>query len=170
MKKTILSFLLIFLSIITFSQSKPYFKESLLYLTIENGVGVDVPVRFQFFSEQILNVIKQKDYYKNWLINYDKNTSVTLKEEWKDIDPMCIFLTEIIRNSSRQTKYQLKNMNSYNLIENSKGMILPSMNDNTIMFNFPFKGENGYGISKISDVMVTVTFSQNKVTYSPIIL
>jgi hypothetical protein len=170
MKKTIFLLLFLSVSLFTFSQSKPYFKESLLYLTVENGVGVDIPVKFEFFGEPTLNVIKQKEYYKSWLINYDKNTSSTLKEEWKDVDPMCIFLTEVIRKSSKQTMYQLKNMNSYGLIENSKGMIIPSMKDNTIMFNFPFKGENGYGISKTSDVMVTVTFNEGKVTYNPIIL
>lgn len=169
MKKTIFLLLFFSISLFTFSQSKPYFKESLLYLTVENGVGVDVPVRFEFFGEQTLNVIKQKDYYKNWLINYDKNTSSTLKDEWKDVDPMCIFLTEVIRKSSKQTMYQLKSMNSYGLIENSKGMIIPDMKDNTIMINFPFKGENGYGISKTSDVMVKVTFNEDKVTYSPVI-
>ena len=171
MKRTVLSFLMIVSSIFCFSQSKPYLKDSNLYLTIENGVGVEVPVRFQYFEDGVLNIIKEKDYYKNWLINYDKNTSTTLKEEWKDVDPICIFLTEVIRNSSRQTMFQLKNINSYSLIENSKGTIIPpGMKDNTIMLNFPFKGENGYGISKTSEVMVTITFKDNKITYNPIIL
>lgn len=170
MKKIILSLLLVSITLFTFSQSKPYLKESNLYLTIENGVGVEVPVRFQYFEDRVLNIIKEKEFFKNWIINYDKNTSSTLKEEWKDVEPICIFLTEVIRKSSRQTMYQLKNMNSYNLIENSKRTILPSMKDNTIMLNFPFKGENGYGISKTSQVMVTITFNENKVTYNPIIL
>lgn len=170
MKKTILSLLMIFSSIFCFSQSKPYLKESNLYLTIENGVGVEIPVRFQYFEDRVLNIIKEKDYFKKWLINYDKNTSSTLKEEWKDVEPICIFLTEVIRKSSRQTMLQLKNMSSYNLIENSKGTIIPSMNDNTMMLNFPFKGENGYGISKTSEVMVSITFNENKDTYNPVIL
>ena len=170
MKKIILSLLLVSISLFTFSQSKPYLKESNLYLTFENGVGVEVPVRFQYFEDRVLNIIKEKDYFKKWLINYDKNTSSTLKEEWKDVEPICIFLTEVIRKSSRQTMLQLKNMNSYNLIENSKGTIIPSMNDNTMILNFPFKGENGYGISKTSEVMVSITFNENKDTYNPVIL
>ena len=169
MKKTTLLLFFISLTLFTFSQTKPYIKESLLYLTVENGVGVDVPVRFEFYGEKTLNVIKQKDYYKNWLINYDKNTSPTLKEEWKDVDPMCIFLTEVIRKSSKQTMYKLKSMNSYGLIENSKGTIFTDMIFGKIMLNFPFKGENGYGISKTSEVTVTITFNEGKVTYSPII-
>ena len=68
MKKTTLLLFFISLTLFTFSQTKPYIKESLLYLTVENGVGVDVPVRFEFYGEKTLNVIKQKDYYLNsWL-------------------------------------------------------------------------------------------------------
>ena len=42
MKNTIFLLLFFSVSLFTFSQSKPYFKESLLYLTLGNGVvGLD---------------------------------------------------------------------------------------------------------------------------------
>ena len=156
MKKTILSFLIIFSSIFCFSQSKPYLKDSILYLTIENRLGVEVPVRFQFFEDSVLDIIKKEDYFKKWLSNYDKYTSPTLKEEWKDVEPICIFLSHLIRNSSHLI-FRLKKK-SYSLIENSKGMITLSLKDDTILFNFSLIEEDTYGITKNSDILVKVDY------------
>ncbi len=165
MKRTILSLLFISISFFTFSQSKPIVKEDIMYLTIENGVGIDVPVRFDLFGKHTLDMIKNLEYYKFWK---SKNiTSLTMNET--NDDDVIIFLSEIIKKSSRETKFQLKNISSYNLIENSKGSILVS-GVNSFMISFPFKGENGYGISKTSEVMISVDFSKENVTYKPLIL
>lgn len=127
MKKIILTLVISVSSLVLKAQEKYYsYTDGTFTITIENGLDIKKQVSFSL-SEKDIEKIKETENFK---INKEDDV---IKYVWSNT------ISAVYR-----AKYQLTHINSFDFIDDNKGMIYVT-DDGKLNISYKFKAQNGFG-------------------------
>lgn len=167
MKKIYLIVLILFLIFINcfainiYSQEYIYENE-ILYVNHENGVKVENELIFSL-SETSYENIKNSNVFIQWQeITFSNPNNEGYINKHKDWDKVILFLNSKIRMSIFHIRMKIKNPNSLEFIDKSKGNIYLN-NKNEIIISYNFKCQNLYGNFIINQCIYSVFLKNNEI-------
>ena len=112
MKKVLFGLLFTLVTMVSFSQEKPFIKDGFYNTTLENGVGVEQKVKFTI-SEETYNQISNCETFKKWKeVTFSNPKNEGYIEKHKDWDNVILYLNSLITMSSFELKHiKLKILN-----------------------------------------------------------
>ena len=154
--KKLLVFSMLLVSFVSYGQIKqPKYDGDYLYITLENGVGVDRSLKFSLDKKEY-EKIKSSDLYNQWKkttwSNPEDKGYVTEHKGW---DEVIMYVESQITMSKFYVGFEIKNKNSLDFIDGSKGMVYLT-DDKKISISYPLKASNGYGNSIIGKTIFLV--------------
>ena len=153
--KVKITLMMCLMTIVSFGQITYSYENEMLVTKQETGSRVDKDMIFTLSSENYDN-IKNSELFINWK---EKTFSNPANEDYinrnKDWDKVILYINSKITVSLFYAKMRLKNGNSLDFIEGSKGMIY--LNEKgEVKISYNFKAQNGYGIFITSQCIYSI--------------